>query len=185
LGFYPALDVESQLAADETTGLHFLLGYPIRRKAFNLDRARNVIKHQAYKCAQVRLPHQKDDEYHFSMVMPRGNVKSGKKKQAAAFPRGVSGGGVFLLDGPQPMLAGILVEYQRGERLVVTKATRYRRNAGSLKGGGRNWTRRFPSLTGFSRIDLKAPRKQRHTAHRIYNRLRIEKPDINLAQSAA
>jgi hypothetical protein len=121
---YPALDVDSQLAAGETTGLHFLLGYPIRRKAFNLDRARNVIRHEAYKYAQVRSPHKKDDEHHFSMLMPRGNVKSGNKKQTAAFPRGVSGGGVFLLDGPQPMLAGIFIEYQRGERLVATKANR-------------------------------------------------------------
>lgn len=121
---YPALDVDSQLAAGEITGLHFLLGYPIRRKAFSLDRARNVIKHEAFKYAQVRSPHNKDGEHHFSMLMPRGNVKSGNKKQTAGFPRGVSGGGVFLLDGPQPMLAGIFNEYQRGERLVATKANR-------------------------------------------------------------
>jgi hypothetical protein len=36
----------------------------------------------------------------------------------------VSGGGVFLLNGPQPMLAGIFIEYQRGERLAATKANR-------------------------------------------------------------
>ena len=31
--------------------------------------------------------------------------------------------------------------------------------------------------------DLKAPRKQRHTAHRIYNRLLAEKPDIKVAEA--
>ena len=31
--------------------------------------------------------------------------------------------------------------------------------------------------------DLKEPRKQRHTAHRIYNRLLIEKPDIKVAEA--
>ena len=31
---------------------------------------------------------------------------------------------MFLLEGPQPMLAGIFIEYQRGERLVATKANR-------------------------------------------------------------
>jgi uncharacterized protein (UPF0147 family) len=31
--------------------------------------------------------------------------------------------------------------------------------------------------------DLKAPRKQRHTAHRIYNRLCTEKPDIKVAEA--
>jgi transposase len=31
--------------------------------------------------------------------------------------------------------------------------------------------------------DLKAPRKQRHTAHRIYSRLLAEKPDIKLAEA--
>ena len=121
---YPALDVDDELASSETKGLHFLLGYPIRRKAFNLDRARNAVKHEAFKYAKVRSPHRKDDEHHFSMLMPRGNVKSGNKKQTAAFPRGVSGGGVFLLDGHQPMLAGIFIAYQGGERLVATKANR-------------------------------------------------------------
>jgi transposase len=31
--------------------------------------------------------------------------------------------------------------------------------------------------------DLQAPRKQRHTAHRIYNRLCIEKPDVKVAEA--
>src|ERR1035438_1400783 len=31
--------------------------------------------------------------------------------------------------------------------------------------------------------DLKAPRKQRHTAHRIYNRLLAEQPDIKVAET--
>jgi hypothetical protein len=31
--------------------------------------------------------------------------------------------------------------------------------------------------------DLKAPRKQRHTAHRIYNRLCAEKPDVKVAEA--
>ena len=31
--------------------------------------------------------------------------------------------------------------------------------------------------------DLKAPRKQRHTAHRIYKRLLAEKPDIQVAEA--
>jgi hypothetical protein len=121
---YPALDIDSQVAMGETTGPHLLLGYPIRRKAFQYDRARKVIKHQAYKYAQVRTPHKKDGEHHFTMLMPRGNVRSGNKKQTAPSPRGVSGGGVFLLSGPQPMLAGIFIEYQHGARLVTTKANR-------------------------------------------------------------
>ncbi len=121
---YPALAVDSEIATGETMGLHLLLGYPIRRKAFNLDRSRNAVKHEAYKYAQVRSPHKKDGEHHFTMLMPRGNVRSENKKQTAPSPRGVSGGGVFLLSGPQPMLAGIFIEYQRGERLVSTKANR-------------------------------------------------------------
>src|ERR1700681_4369900 len=31
--------------------------------------------------------------------------------------------------------------------------------------------------------DLRAPRKQRHTAHRIYKRLLAEKPDIQVAEA--
>jgi hypothetical protein len=31
--------------------------------------------------------------------------------------------------------------------------------------------------------DVTAPRKQRHTAHRIYHRLRMEKPEIELAET--
>src|SRR5437588_4574072 len=31
--------------------------------------------------------------------------------------------------------------------------------------------------------DVTAPRKQRHTAHRIYDRLRMEKPEIELAET--
>ena len=34
-----------------------------------------------------------------------------------------------------------------------------------------------------SDLKLKAPRKQRHTAHRIYNRLLAEKPDIQVAEA--
>ena len=35
-----------------------------------------------------------------------------------------------------------------------------------------------PFIDGILESDLKAPRKQRHTAHRIYNRLLAEKPEI-------
>ena len=35
-----------------------------------------------------------------------------------------------------------------------------------------------PFIDGILESDLTAPRKQRHTAHRIYNRLLAEKPEI-------
>jgi len=31
--------------------------------------------------------------------------------------------------------------------------------------------------------DRKAPRKQRHTAHRIWCRLRVERPELEIAES--
>lgn len=129
---YPALDLDSHIAVGETAGVHLLLGYPVRRRAFSLDRARDVVKHKAFKYTQVRSSHKKDTEYHFTMLMPRGKVKCGDNTQMARHPRGVSGGGVFHLRGPQPllnsqrpepMLAGILIRYERGERLVATKAS--------------------------------------------------------------
>jgi hypothetical protein len=83
---YLALDIESQLTAGETTGLHFLLGYPIRRKAFNLDRARNVIRREAYKYAQACSPHKNDDKHHFSMLMLQGIVKSGTRSRQPPSP---------------------------------------------------------------------------------------------------
>jgi hypothetical protein len=33
------------------------------------------------------------------------------------------------------------------------------------------------------RVDQRAPRKQRHTAHRIWERIRSEKPEITVAES--
>src|SRR5205085_6703399 len=40
-----------------------------------------------------------------------------------------------------------------------------------------------PCIDTILENDLKEPRKQRHTAHRIYNRLLIEKPDIKVAEA--
>jgi len=40
-----------------------------------------------------------------------------------------------------------------------------------------------PFIDGILESDLKAPRKQRHTAHRIYNRLLAEKPEIQVAEA--
>ena len=41
----------------------------------------------------------------------------------------------------------------------------------------------IPFIDGILENDLTAPRKQRHTAHRIYDRLRTEKPDIKVAET--
>jgi transposase len=38
-------------------------------------------------------------------------------------------------------------------------------------------------IDGILENDLKEPRKQRHTAHRIYDRLLVEKPDIKVAEA--
>ena len=40
-----------------------------------------------------------------------------------------------------------------------------------------------PFIDGILENDLKEPRKQRHTAHRIYDRLLVEKPDIKVAEA--
>src|ERR1700685_790890 len=40
-----------------------------------------------------------------------------------------------------------------------------------------------PFIDEILESDLKAPRKQRHTAHRIYNRLLAEKPEIKVAEA--
>jgi len=40
-----------------------------------------------------------------------------------------------------------------------------------------------PFIDGILENDLTAPRKQRHTAHRIYDRLRTEQPDIQVAET--
>src|SRR5437879_1488771 len=40
-----------------------------------------------------------------------------------------------------------------------------------------------PFIDAILESDLKAPRKQRHTAHRIYKRLLAEKPDIKVAEA--
>jgi len=117
---------DEQLAAMKELG-EFILATPptpIRRRAFTLDRARNVIKHSPLKYAQVRAPHKKDGIHYFSMLMPRGSVRSGSTKQRAPHPRGASGGGVFALSGPRPRLAGIFIEYRDRHRLVSTKANR-------------------------------------------------------------
>lgn len=120
----PAVDVDSQVATGETSGLHLVLGYPIRRAAFTLDRVRNRVHHEAFKYAQIRTQHQEDGPHHFSLIMERGHVRSGDAEQHAPCPRGVSGGGVFCLSTPTPVLADILIEYVRGTRLVATKANR-------------------------------------------------------------
>jgi transposase len=41
----------------------------------------------------------------------------------------------------------------------------------------------IPFIDGILENDLTAPRKQRHTAHRIYDRLRTEQPDIQVAET--
>jgi hypothetical protein len=40
-----------------------------------------------------------------------------------------------------------------------------------------------PFINAILESDLKAPRKQRHTAHRIYNRLLVEKPENQVGGS--
>ena len=121
---YPAVDVNSEVAAGDTRGLHLVLGYPIRRKAFNLDRATNLVHHEIAKYAQVRTDRADDREHHFSLRMDRGHVKNGDKEQRAPSPRGISGGGVFCIATPRIVLAGILIEYVRGAHLIATKANR-------------------------------------------------------------
>jgi transposase len=41
----------------------------------------------------------------------------------------------------------------------------------------------IPFIDAILENDLTAPRKQRHTAHRIYDRLRMEKPEIEVAET--
>jgi transposase len=41
----------------------------------------------------------------------------------------------------------------------------------------------IPFIDGILEADRKAPRKQRHTAHRIWTRLRREMPEVNVAES--
>jgi hypothetical protein len=41
----------------------------------------------------------------------------------------------------------------------------------------------IPFIDAILENDLKAPRKQRHTAHRVYDRLRAEKPEIAVAEA--
>jgi transposase len=41
----------------------------------------------------------------------------------------------------------------------------------------------IPFIDAILENDLKAPRKQRHTAHRVYDRLRAEKPEIVVAEA--
>jgi len=41
----------------------------------------------------------------------------------------------------------------------------------------------IPFIDTILENDLTAPRKQRHTAHRIYDRLRLEKPEIEVAET--
>lgn len=38
-------------------------------------------------------------------------------------------------------------------------------------------------IDGILEADLKAPRKQRHTAHRIYVRIRRERPEVEISES--
>ena len=42
----------------------------------------------------------------------------------------------------------------------------------------------MPFIDGILAADLSAPRKQRHTAARIYKRLQVERPDYPVGQSA-
>jgi len=42
----------------------------------------------------------------------------------------------------------------------------------------------IPFIDGILEADRKAPRKQRHTAHRIWNRLRREMPEVDVAESS-
>jgi transposase len=41
----------------------------------------------------------------------------------------------------------------------------------------------IPFIEGILKTDQKAPRKQRHTAHRIWSRLRMERPEVEVAES--
>ena len=41
----------------------------------------------------------------------------------------------------------------------------------------------IPFVDAILTADRKAPRKQRHTAHRIYDRLRVEMPSVSVAES--
>ena len=41
----------------------------------------------------------------------------------------------------------------------------------------------IPFVDAILIADRKAPRKQRHTAHRIYDRLRVEMPSVSVAES--
>jgi hypothetical protein len=41
----------------------------------------------------------------------------------------------------------------------------------------------IPFIATIVENDLTAPRKQRHTAHRIYDRLRMEKPEIEVSEA--
>ena len=41
----------------------------------------------------------------------------------------------------------------------------------------------IPFIDAILENDLEAPRKQRHTAHRIYDRLQAEKPEIAVAEA--
>ena len=41
----------------------------------------------------------------------------------------------------------------------------------------------IPFIDTILENDLTVPRKQRHTAHRIYDRLRMEKPEIEVAET--
>jgi hypothetical protein len=39
-------------------------------------------------------------------------------------------------------------------------------------------------IDGILEADRQAPRKQRHTAHRIYNRIRCERPEVTVSESS-
>jgi transposase len=41
----------------------------------------------------------------------------------------------------------------------------------------------IPFINAILENDVTAPRKQRHTAHRIYDRLRMEKPEIKIVDA--
>jgi hypothetical protein len=43
--------------------------------------------------------------------------------------------------------------------------------------------KRFQGQEGVMEADRKAPRKQRHTAHRIWSRLKAEHPEIDIGES--
>jgi len=120
---HPALDVDTEVARQDTTGLHLLIGYAASRKFYNLDRARRTIQHDPFLYAETRheLPNNSE---HFTLRMESRNIKRGDSVQWAPEPYGASGGGVFLAKDGVKLLAGIAIEYPaKHTHIRVTKST--------------------------------------------------------------